>query len=283
VLDTIELPDHLLFATLEPTVIGGAMGSLWSLTVTAPPGPPPGDWLASERVPGFLFKVRIADTIEGRLSPSCIAGTLCVNGALPGRSDIFLRVVPRPNGYLWPTFVKLSTSRVDVWVQQTSTGRLRHYRMDASGTTSSLPGVVDREGFLPADPADAPAEAAEARTASPPPPSGGWIVSGSVPGFRIKARIRSGGTAQTVRKEPCVARTICLSGPQPGRPELLVRMLGPMPNGYLWPALARFTTSPVEVWIQQVKTGAVRYYRLNGVPQGSSELNGLFDRQGFRP
>lgn len=60
-------------------------------------------------------------------------------------------------------------------------------------------------------------------------------------------------------------------------------MLGPMPNGYLWPALARFTTSPVEVWIQQVKTGVVRYYRLNGVPQSSSELNGLFDRQGFRP
>lgn len=280
VLDSIVLPDHLLFATREPALIGSYTGALYSLTVTAPPEPPPGDWLASGQVPGFDFKVRIAGTIEGRPAPSCLAGTLCVRGALPGRAEVFLRVVPRPNGFLSPILIKLSTSLVEVWVRQASTGTVRYYRLEASGATSSLPGVVDREGFLPAGPAPA---GTETLAAAPPPPPGGWIVSGSVPGFRIKARIRSGSTAQAVRKEPCTARTICLSGAQPGRPELLVRMLGPMPNGYLWPALARFTISPVEVWIEQVKTGIVRYYRLNGVPQGSSELNGLFDRQGFRP
>jgi hypothetical protein len=39
----------------------------------------------------------------------------------------------------------------------------------------------------------------------------------------------------------------------------------------------------VEVWIEQIATGEVRYYLLEGAAQGSSELPGLFDRQGFMP
>lgn len=120
-------------------------------------------------------------------------------------------------------------------------------------------------------------------SAPPPPSGGGWITSEALPGFRVKARITAGGAAQPVRKEPCIAQTLCLSGAVPGRPELFVRVVGPKPNGYLWPTLVRFTTSTVEVWIEQLATGNLRYYRLEGVTPESSELNGLVDREGFQP
>lgn len=60
-------------------------------------------------------------------------------------------------------------------------------------------------------------------------------------------------------------------------------MVGPKPNGRLWPTLVKFTTSTVEVWIEQLSAGMVRYYRLEGATPGSSELPGLFDRGGFPP
>jgi hypothetical protein len=47
--------------------------------------------------------------------------------------------------------------------------------------------------------------------------------------------------------------------------------------------LTRFTPATLEVWVQQRKTGKVRYYRMNPPPAGSSQLDGSFDRQGFRP
>jgi ELWxxDGT repeat protein len=117
----------------------------------------------------------------------------------------------------------------------------------------------------------------------PPPPAGNWITSPSLPGFRVKARITSGTDVRSVRKEPCIGETLCLSGAVPGRPELFVRVIGPRPNGYLWPNLVRFTTSQAQVWIEQIATGIVRYYRLDAVPRDSDELSGLVDRTGFRP
>jgi hypothetical protein len=74
-----------------------------------------------------------------------------------------------------------------------------------------------------------------------------------------------------------------VSGALPGRTELLMRIVGPKPNGFLWPTLVRFTTSQVEVWIRQLSTGERRYYRLDGSTPGSEELDGLFDRDGFPP
>jgi len=55
------------------------------------------------------------------------------------------------------------------------------------------------------------------------------------------------------------------------------------PNGYLWPTIVKFTTSRVEVWIEQLSTGTVQYYELEGASPGSSELPGLFDPLGFQP
>ena len=62
-----------------------------------------------------------------------------------------------------------------------------------------------------------------------------------------------------------------------------MRIIGPRPNGYLWPTIVKFTTSQVEVWIEQFSSGAVQYYLLEGAEPGVDELPGLYDREGFLP
>lgn len=66
--------------------------------------------------------------------------------------EVFLRVAgPKPNGFLWPTLVRLSTSRIEVWIEQEATGALRYYRLPgASRGEDSLHGLFDRTGFEPA-------------------------------------------------------------------------------------------------------------------------------------
>jgi ELWxxDGT repeat protein len=272
----LTLPNRILIATwtLVPA-LGFPVGQLWSLPVTAP-APPPGGWLESPRVPGFRFKVRIDGQTPGRLEPSCMARTLCVSGALPGRSEVFVR---------WPSLVKLMTAAVEVWALQTATDHLRHYRLEATDPAgSTLEGLLDRNGFQDLTGAleSSVAEAKTPKAPKPPQPPGRWIESKTVPGFRVQARLTMGGKSQLLRREPCIAETFCLSGAVPGQAELLVRVTGPRPNGYYWPMLARFTPAALEVWIEQRKTGKVRYYRLNSPASGSAALDGLVDRQGFK-
>jgi len=120
----------------------------------APPAPED-DILTSPEVPGFAFRVVISTPdgfeVAGRSEPECLPETLCVSGAVPGRSEVFLRVVgPKPNGKLWPTLVKFSTSRIDVWVEQLATGEERHYVLGgASPGSDELDGLFDRTGFDP--------------------------------------------------------------------------------------------------------------------------------------
>jgi hypothetical protein len=117
--------------------------------------PSAGPALATSELPGFRFWVRFGDpllsTWWGAKEPLCMPETLCVSGALPGRTEVLLRVVgPKPNGYLWPTLVKLSTSRVDVWIEQVATGVTKCYVLEgAEPGSSSLEGLFDRTGFLP--------------------------------------------------------------------------------------------------------------------------------------
>ena len=85
------------------------------------------------------------------------------------------------------------------------------------------------------------------------------------------------------QESACIPETLCISGAVPGRSELFVRIVGPKPNGKLWPNLVRFSTSTIEVWIEQLSTSAVKHYRLEGASPGSSDLTGLFDRNGFTP
>ena len=124
----------------------------------------------------------------------------------------------------------------------------------------------------------------EQGTMAPPPPAGEWLSSPGVPGFRFKVRITAGGAVQPVRLESaCIPETACVSGALPGRSELFIRVIGPRPNGKLWPTLVRFSTSEIEVWIEQLSSGDLEYYRLPAASPGSDELNGLFDRDGFDP
>ncbi|HSL84535.1 MAG TPA: hypothetical protein VLF66_17310, partial [Thermoanaerobaculia bacterium] len=151
---------------------------------------------------------------------------------------------------------------------------------------AELPGLFDREGFAPGSAAagvrwvKAPQEATEA----PPPPTSDVFTSPEIPGFRFQVRLTAGGQELPVRQEErCFQETLCVSGAVPGRSEIFLRVVGPKPNGRMWPTLVRTTTSTIEVWIEQVSTGEVEYYRLEGASPGSHDLTGLFDREGFLP
>jgi hypothetical protein len=81
----------------------------------------------------------------------------------------------------------------------------------------------------------------------------------------------------------CIEETLCLSAALPGRSEVFLRIVGPKPNGRLWPTIVKFTTSTLEVWVEQVSTGETKYYRIEGAEPGKDDLTGLFDRAGFAP
>lgn len=254
--------------------------------VRGTPQPPQGEWLSSAAVPGFDFKVLItggSGSIAGVREPSCIPETVCVSGALAGRSEVFLRVLgPKPNGRLWPTLVKFSTSMVEVWVRQDGSGEVLYYRLEgARPGVDELPGLFDRTGFAPVA---ASAASASTLAGAPLPASGGVFTSEHFPDYRFRARISSGDQVQEVRKEPaCIEETLCLSGAIPGRSEVFLRIVGPKPNGRMWPTIVKFTTSTLEVWIEQISTGEERYYRIEGAAPGKDDLTGLFDRTGFAP
>jgi hypothetical protein len=111
----------------------------------------------------------------------------------------------------------------------------------------------------------------------------GFVSHPNVPGFQFKVTIR-GATAIAGRLEPtCLPETVCVSGAIPGRPEVLLRVVGPRPNGLLWPTIVKFTTAEVEVVVRQVRTGQTKTYLLEGAAPGFDELTGLFDRNGFVP
>ncbi|MDX1996970.1 MAG: hypothetical protein SF066_04565 [Thermoanaerobaculia bacterium] len=119
----------------------------------------------------------------------------------------------------------------------------------------------------------------------PLPPAGPWHTSAALPGFEAKVRIAGpGGEGIPGRPEiGCIAETLCFSGAVPRRTELFVRVVGPKPNGRLWPTLVKFTTSAAEIWIRQASSGEVRFYQLPAARPGVDELAGLFDREGFVP
>jgi hypothetical protein len=117
---------------------------------------------------------------------------------------------------------------------------------------------------------------------APPPPAGPWLSTSQIPNFQLKVRVTA-GSAITGVQEPCVAETLCVSASVPGRSEVEVRIVGPKPNGYLWPNIVKFNTSQVEVWINQLSSGSTKYYILPGAWPGLDDLPGLYDRTGFLP
>jgi ELWxxDGT repeat protein len=146
--------DTMFFLGIEGGTSQMALG-LWKLTLPAfDPTPPPGPWSSDPALPGFEAKVRISfdgTSRPGALEAECIPETLCFSGALPGRTEVFVRVVgPKPNGRLWPTLTKFTTSTVEVWLRQFSTDEMKYYRLEASPAgIDELPGLFDRDGFEP--------------------------------------------------------------------------------------------------------------------------------------
>lgn len=112
----------------------------------------------------------------------------------------------------------------------------------------------------------------------------GFFSDPQYPDFRFRVRIGNVGEEFFgLRENSCLEDTVCVSGQIPGRSELFLRILGPRPNGFLWPTLVRFTPSRLVVDIRQESTGQLNTYILDAIPPGTEELNGLQDRTGFRP
>ncbi|MFL6258178.1 MAG: fibronectin type III domain-containing protein [Thermoanaerobaculia bacterium] len=112
----------------------------------------------------------------------------------------------------------------------------------------------------------------------------GYLTSSAIPNFRFRVRIFNTSTPTAgVKESDCIPETLCVSGAVPGRSEVFLRIIGPRPNGYLWPTIVRFTPSRVEVDIQQISTGITKTYVLPAVPPESDVLPGLQDRTGFLP
>jgi photosystem II stability/assembly factor-like uncharacterized protein len=259
---------------------------LWARPLEASQFPPPaGEAITDPAFPDFRFWFRIdpgngGPAIAGQKESQCLPGTVCASGAVAGRVEVLARVVgPRPNGFLWPTLVKFTTSEVQVWIQQISTEELRHYVLPRSEPTEGvLDGLFDRTGFTPDG--SSKLSGSMSRDHGGPPPAGAWLTTPEIPGFRFKVAIGAQGTLGNP-EGACLAETLCASGALPGRTEVLVRVVGPRPNGFLWPTMVKLTPAPVEVWIERTATGEIQHYELPGAAAGSDVLTGRFDREGF--
>ncbi len=114
----------------------------------------PGPDLVDSDFPGYRFRVEIvngAGSLPAVSESQCLAETLCVSGALPGRTEAELRLIgPRPNGYLWFQVVRFTPSELRIEAEKISDGTCRAYTLDAIPPASdALDGFVDRMAFLP--------------------------------------------------------------------------------------------------------------------------------------
>jgi hypothetical protein len=123
----------------------------------------------------------------------------------------------------------------------------------------------------------------------PPPPPGpvcpsGYFGDASYPDFCFRVTIGNPGDTVSGTREPdCIQETVCTSGRLAGRSEVFVRIIGPRPNGFLWPTIVRFTPARVLVDIHQLSTTQTNTYLLPAVPPGVDDISGLQDRTGFLP
>lgn len=114
---------------------------------------------------------------------------------------------------------------------------------------------------------------------TPPPVPG--VTSSQYPDFRFWVEISDTRIGTAVAD--CLPETVCIAGAIPTRAEVFVRIVGPKPNGRLWPNIVKFNTTKTEVWIEQISTGVTKYYLLPQLPTDSGELPGVVDKDGFVP
>ena len=141
---------------------GALSGNLDDVSVMptgeAPPpdecGTVPGPDITDGDFPDYRFRVEIvngAGALSATPESQCLAETLCVSGALPGRTEAELRLIgPRPNGYLWMEVVRFTPAELRIEVERPSDGTCRMYDLDAIPPGSdTLDGFVDRTAFVP--------------------------------------------------------------------------------------------------------------------------------------
>lgn len=160
------------------------------------------------------------------------------------------------------------TARIDYTLTSTSTNWRLIAKADDTGDTGSYTLTLQCGGDEP----------------PPPPPPPGFFLDPAYPDFQFRVRIGDPGSQIPGRREGnCQPETVCVSGALPGRSEVFIRIVGPRPNGFLWPTIVRFTPSRVVVDIQQISTGITQTYTLAAVPPGNDDLSGRQDRMGFLP
>ncbi len=125
--------------------------SEYTFSGTPDPEPPAGNWLTTAALPGFQFKSRIDGNRIATQVADCVPETLCLAGAIPTRTEVFVRIIgPRSNGFLWPEVIRFTIARVELWVQKTFGGPVNYYQLSGVSQVSDvLNGLVDRDGFLP--------------------------------------------------------------------------------------------------------------------------------------
>lgn len=128
-----------------------ALGVRGEFVALIDPDPPVGPWLTTTALPGYQFKSQIAGNRAATRVADCVPETLCLAGAIPTRSEVFVRIIgPRGNGFLWPEVIRFTVAQVELWVQKTPAGPINYYKLaGVSQDSDVLNGLVDREGFLP--------------------------------------------------------------------------------------------------------------------------------------
>lgn len=226
-------------------------------------------------------------------SDGTAGGTGLVRDLRPGRRGSS----PQPLGSVGDRLLFAaagSDAGTELWITGGTAATTRLLADVAPGRAASSPSAVAVTGgraVFAADDGESGRElwtvplSADGEPGAPPPPEGEPLVSEGLPGFRVWVRITAEGVGAVpgTRFQPCIPETLCVAGRLPDRAEVFVRIVGPKPNGRLWPTLVKFTTSTVEVWIEQTSTGDLEYYLLQGASPGVDTLPGLFDRDGFEP
>lgn len=115
----------------------------------------------------------------------------------------------------------------------------------------------------------------------------GWVTTDEFPGFRFRVTITPADGppffASKVPEADCLDKTLCMSGALANRAEVLLRLIGPRPNGFLWLQVNRFSPHQIDIDVEQTSRAATRVYHLDSIPSDDDTLNGFYDRTAFLP
>jgi hypothetical protein len=112
----------------------------------------------------------------------------------------------------------------------------------------------------------------------------GWLTSSEFPDFRFRVQFTPGtGPFYGAKESDCLPDTLCVSSELRGRTAVLLRIIGPRPNGYLWFQATRFPAQQVDIEVQQLSTGVVKTYRLDRLDPDDTQIPGRLDRTAFLP